>query len=69
MLFDINQKGVKRYGSNTIKGEFIPNRASNIFIDSETCVVQMYGANELKTAKHGMSTPIQIKDKNPSREI
>jgi hypothetical protein len=65
MLFDINQSGVAKYGSNAIKGEFIPVRASNVFLDSETCVVQMFGANELKTSKQGMSTPIQIKIRTP----
>ncbi|MAN88713.1 MAG: Piwi domain protein [Algoriphagus sp.] len=63
MLFDINQKGVQKFG-NTI-GAFIPNRASNIFLDSETCIVQMLGPNELKTAKQGMSKPIQIKIRTP----
>lgn len=63
MLFDINQKGITSYGST--KGEYIPNRASNIFIDSETCIVQMLGANELKTSKHGMSKPVQIKIRTP----
>ena len=63
MLFDINQMGINKYG--TVKGEFIPNRASNVFLDSETCIVQMFGANELKTAKQGMSTPIQIKIRTP----
>ena len=65
MLFDIKQPGVAKYGSNIIKGEFIPNRSSNVFLDSETCIVQMFGANELKTAKQGMSTPIQIKIRTP----
>jgi hypothetical protein len=65
MLFDTNQPGVTKYGTNTVKGEFIPNRASNVFLDSETCIVQMFGANELKTAKQGMSTPIQIKIRTP----
>ncbi|OFX29502.1 MAG: Piwi domain protein [Bacteroidetes bacterium GWA2_32_17] len=65
VLFDINQTGVTKYGSTTVKGEFIPNRASNVFLDSETCIVQMFGANELKTAKQGMSTPIQIKIRTP----
>lgn len=63
MLFDINQQGVQKFG-NTI-GAFIPNRGSNIFLDSETCIVQMLGANELKTAKQGMSKPIQIKIRTP----
>lgn len=63
MLFDIYQPGVQKFG-NTI-GAFIPNRASNIFLDSETCIVQMLGANELKTGKQGMSKPIQIKIRTP----
>jgi Piwi domain len=65
LIFDLNQTGVAKYGSTAVKGEFIPNRASNIFLDSETCIVQMFGAKELKTAKHGMSTPIQIKIRTP----
>lgn len=65
MLFDTNQQGVTSYGSNFPKGEYIPNRASNIFLDSETCIVQMLGANELKTSKHGMSKPVQIKIRTP----
>ncbi len=63
MLFDVNQSGVQNYG-NTI-GALIPNRGSNIFLDSETCIVQMLGANELKTSKQGMSKPIQIKIRTP----
>ncbi|GGE94741.1 Piwi domain-containing protein [Flavobacterium limi] len=65
VLFDINQQGVSSYGSNISKGEYIPNRASNVFLDAETCIVQMLGANELKTSKHGMSKPIQIKIRTP----
>lgn len=65
MLFDPNQQGITSYGNNVPKGEFIPNRGSNIFLDSETCIVQMLGASELKTSKHGMSKPIQIKIRTP----
>lgn len=65
MLFDINQQGISSNGNINPKGEYIPNRASNIFLDSETCIVQMLGANELKTSKHGMSRPIQIKIRTP----
>jgi hypothetical protein len=63
LIFDTNQKGISKY-NNTI-GEFIPDRATNIVLDSETCLVQMLGVKELKTGKHGMSTPIQIKIRNP----
>lgn len=65
LLFDINQRGVKKYSSNVLKGEFIPDRGSNVFLDSETCIVQMFGANELKTNRHSMSAPIQIKIRTP----
>ena len=65
LMFDLNQKGIQKYGSQNAKGEYIPNRGSNIFLDTETCIVQMFGANELKTAKHGMSSPIQIKIRTP----
>lgn len=65
LLFDTNQQGEKKYGSNQLIGQYIPQRGSNIFIDDETSLVQMLGARELKTAKHSMSTPIQIKLRTP----
>lgn len=65
LLFDVSQKGVKKYGSKGVKGEYIPGRGSNVFLDSETCIVQMFGAKELKTAKHSMSSPMQIKIRTP----
>ncbi|RXG28445.1 Piwi domain-containing protein [Leeuwenhoekiella marinoflava] len=65
VLFDASQQGEKKYGSNQLIGQFIPQRGSNIFIDDETSLVQMFGARELKTAKHGMSAPIQIKLRTP----
>lgn len=65
ILFDINQPGVQKYGNSNTIGAYIPNRGSNIFLDSETCIVQMLGASELKTAKQGMSKPIQIKIRTP----
>lgn len=65
MLFDPNQQGISSYGSKIRKGEYIPTRASNIFLDAETCIMQMLGANELKTSKHGMSKPVQIKIRTP----
>lgn len=65
ILFDTEQKGETKYRSNELIGKYIPLRGSNIFIDEETCLVQMLGAKELKTSKHGMSTPIQIKIRKP----
>ncbi|RZJ92480.1 MAG: Piwi domain protein [Chryseobacterium sp.] len=59
LLFEPSQLGLSG------KGAYIPNRASNVFLDSETCVVQMFGPKELKTARQGMSTPVQIKIRTP----
>lgn len=64
-LFDKNQQGISRYGSTSVKGRFVPNRGSNVFLDSETCIVQMFGANELKTSKQGVSPPMQIRIRKP----
>jgi hypothetical protein len=66
LIFDITQKGIQKF--NKTIGEFIPNRVTNIVLDSETCLVQMLGVNELKTAKHGMSNPIQIKIRTPQHK-
>ena len=65
ILFDPKQLGVLKYGSNKKIGKLIPIRGSNVFIDEETSLVQMLGARELKTSKHGMSTPIQIRIRKP----
>jgi hypothetical protein len=59
LMFDPNQAGVNQ------KGAFIPDRAINLFLDSETCLIQMLGAKDLKTGKQAMSTPIQIKIRTP----
>jgi hypothetical protein len=59
LLFEPTQLGVSG------KGAYIPNRANNVFLDSETCVVQMFGPKELKTARQAMSTPIQIRIRTP----
>ena len=68
LLFDTNQLGVSD-NYNNVKGEFIPNRAQNIVLDNETCIVQMIGAYELKTYRHGMSSPIQIKIRRPQNAL
>lgn len=63
-LFDPSQQGIaSRYGEP--KGAFIPDRATNVFVDSNSALVQMFGARELKTEKHGMSNPILIRIRTP----
>jgi hypothetical protein len=32
MLFDISQSGISKYGSNVIKGQYIPNRGVTLFL-------------------------------------
>lgn len=64
LMFDPSQQGIRGANGRT-KGEYVPNRANNIFLDSSTCLVQMLGARELKTDLHGMSNPIQIKIRMP----
>ena len=64
-MFDIDQRGVFAYGTSVRKGEFIPSRGTNVFLDAETAVVQMFGPNELKTSRHNMSKPIQIRIRTP----
>lgn len=63
IMFDTSQVGTAN--NNIPKGKFIPRRGSNVFIDEETSIVQMFGATELRTSKHAMSTPIQIKIRTP----
>lgn len=64
LLFDLDQKGFKKFNGE-LKGQYIPERGQNIVIDSNTCLLQMFGPKELKTSRHGMSSPIQIKIRTP----
>jgi Piwi domain len=65
VLFDTSQLGVRSYGNGGLKGQFIPRRGSNVFLDEKSCIVQMFGANELKTAKQAMSKPVLITIRTP----
>lgn len=62
-MYDPSQLGIKK-NDKTI-GEHIPLRGSNIIINPTSCLVQMLGANELKTSKHGASGPILIQIRTP----
>lgn len=67
MMFDTDELGVSSFaqGRSVRKGAFIPKRGSNVFLDAETAIVQMFGPSELKTSTHNMSNPIQIKIRTP----
>jgi argonaute-like protein implicated in RNA metabolism and viral defense len=67
LLFDPNQRGVPfGYGNKqTIKGELVPDRATVVMLDAYSCLVQMLGAKEIKTDRHGSSNPVLIKIRTP----
>lgn len=62
-LYEASQPGVMK--GNKKLGEFTPLRGTNIILDSTSCLVQMLGANEIKTDRHGASSPILIKIRTP----
>lgn len=55
-LYEASQSGVMK--GNKKLGEFTPLRGANIILDSTSCLVQMLGASEIKTDRHGASSPI-----------
>jgi hypothetical protein len=66
MMFDQTQPGIKKsYYSNELKGEFVPDRGKNIVLDGSSCLVQMLGAKEIKSDRHGASNPILIRIRRP----
>lgn len=62
-LYEATQPGVVK--GNKKLGEFTPLRGANIILDSTSCLVQMLGAKEIKTDRHGASNPILIKIRTP----
>lgn len=62
-LYETSQFGVMK--GNKRLGEYTPLRGTNIILDSTSCLVQMLGANEIKTDRHGASSPILIKIRTP----
>lgn len=60
LIFDPQQSGIRGY-NNSIKGEFVAARGTNLIVDSSSCLVQMLGAKEIKTGKHGISNPILVR--------
>lgn len=65
LMFDPGQQGVQKYGRGNKIGKFEPLRSSNVFLDEETCIVQMLGPHEKKLARQGMSNPIMIRIRTP----
>lgn len=65
IIFDPNQKGINSPYNSSIKGEYVPYRATNIILDETSCLVQMLGVKEIKTNKQGTSNPILIRIRVP----
>lgn len=66
-LYEPSQSGTMR-GNNSL-GEFTPLRGSNIILDSTSCLIQMLGANEIYTDRHGASAPVLIRIRIPQRNF
>lgn len=62
-LYETSQSGVMK--GNKKLGEFTPLRGSNIILDSTSCLVQMLGANDIYSDRHGASAPILIRIRVP----
>jgi len=61
-MFDMAQFGIKDYKNHgKLKGEWLPLRGTNIKLDSHNCLLQLTGANELKSYRHGAAMPLLIK--------
>lgn len=68
-LYDPDQHGVPLYkGSQEKKGAFAPMRGTVVQLDDHSCIVQMIGPVETKTAAHGVSVPMQIRLRLPEMQ-
>jgi len=57
LMFDTNQLGV---GQNN-KGGYVPERGQNWILDDYSCLLQLKGPQDIKTSKHGFSSPVLIR--------
>ncbi len=63
-IFDPSERGKGQRKT----GEFVPSRASNIFLSDTACLIQMLGAKEIMSSVHGMSSPLLIRIRIPEDE-
>ncbi|MCG8573209.1 MAG: Piwi domain protein [Spirochaetes bacterium] len=68
-LFNPKQQGLKI--GEEIKGVYVPNRGSNFVLDECSCLLQIKGPKEIKSAKHKFSNSmlIRIHDKSTFRDL
>ena len=69
LLFNPSQTGMKQ--KNQIKGRYVPYRATNFILDDESCLLQIKGPKEIKTARQKFSNPvlIRIHEKSTFRDL
>ena len=67
LLFDESQHG---NGQKRI-GEYVPKRRTNWVLDSNSCLIQLAGTDEMHTALHGFSTPaiVRIHELSTFRDV
>lgn len=66
LIFSPDQKGIKNYHRNEgLKGQYLPMRGTNIILYTSTCLLQMIGAKEIKSVKHGMGNPLLVRIRLP----
>ncbi len=65
ILFNPDEKGKKGFYGSELKGEYVPRRGTNLILNDKSCLIQLLGVDELKTTKHGMSSPILIRIRKP----
>jgi len=66
LMYDLIQQGIANRYNKSIKGKYVPIRGKNIVINDSACLVQMLGAYQIKTDKHGASVPLLIKILKPT---
>jgi argonaute-like protein implicated in RNA metabolism and viral defense len=61
VLFDTSQKGIYDYETKSTKGAFAPKRGMFMHLSENETLVTLVGANEVKTARQGIPSPVILK--------
>jgi hypothetical protein len=61
ILFDKSQQGIADYESQRTKGVYAPTRGMFMHLSDGDTLVTLVGANEVKTARQGIPSPIVLK--------
>src|SRR5690606_32055474 len=60
VIFDERNKAGRTVRGNKV-GAFVPKRRANWILDEHSCLIQLSGLDEMKTAYHGFSTPVLVR--------